>query len=101
MSKIPAILSATLTISLAACGGGSDHTPIGQPVTTPLVTTEPKTTGTLTVFNSTDGLFITATAAPGWNLLETRLAVSTSLNCIPHSKSGKTNVDYFMLRKKG
>lgn len=101
MSKIPAILSATLTISLAACGGGSDHTAIGQPVTTPLVTPEPKTTGTLTVYNSTDGLFVTATAATGWDLLETRLAVSTSLNCIPHFKSGQTNVDHFLLRKKG
>jgi len=101
MSKIPAILSATLSISLAACGGGSDHTPIGLPVTTPLVTPEPKTTGTLTVYNSTDGLFVTATAAPGWDLLETRLAVSKSLSCIPHAKSGLTNVDHFLLRKKG
>jgi len=101
MSKIPAILSATLTISLSACGGGSDHTPIGQPVTAPLVTPEPKTTGTLTVFNSTDGLFITATAAQGWELLETRLAVTTSLDGIPHSKNGHTNIDHFLLRKMG
>jgi hypothetical protein len=33
LSKIPAILSATLTVSFAACGG-SDTRPIGQPVTT-------------------------------------------------------------------
>ena len=101
MSKIPAILSATLTISLAACGGGSDHTPIGQPVTVPLVTSEPASVGTLTVFNSTDGLFITADAAAGWELRETRLAVTTSLDCIPHSKAGIPNVDHFLLRKKG
>jgi hypothetical protein len=101
MSKIPAILSATLTVSLAACGGGSDKTPIGQPVTTPVVTSEPMATGTLTVYNSTDGLFVTATAEPGYEFLETRLAVSTSLDGIPKLKSGGPNLNRFLLRRKG
>jgi hypothetical protein len=103
MSKIPAILSATLTVSLVACGGsgGSDLTPIGQPVTTPLVTSEAVTTGSMTLYNSTDGLFITATAAPGWELRETRLSVTTSMDSLPHSKSGRANIDRFMLRRKG
>lgn len=103
MSKIPAILSATLTVSLAACGGGGgkDHTPVGQTVTTPVVTAEPAPTGTLTVYNSTDGLFITATAAEGWEYTETRLAVATSLDCIPHTKTGAANPSRFMLRRKG
>lgn len=101
MSKIPAILSATLSVSLAACGGGSDHTPIGQPMTLPVVTTpQAASAGTLTVFNSTDGLFITATAAEGWEYTETRLAVAKSLDCIPRTKGGKPDVNRFLLRRK-
>jgi len=98
MNKIPAILSATLTMSLAACV--EDHAPIGQPVTTPLVTSEAAAVGTVTVFNSTDGLFVTASPAAGWELTETRLAVSRSLDRIPKSKTGSPNVDRFQLRKK-
>jgi hypothetical protein len=100
MSKIPAILSATLSVTLAACGKEQDHTPIGQPVTTPLVTSEPASVGTVSVFNSTDGLFITATPAAGWQLSESRLSVALSLGCIPQSKSGAPNLDRFVLRKK-
>jgi hypothetical protein len=100
MSKIPAILSATLSVTLAACGKEQDHTPIGQPVTTPLVTAEPASVGTVSVFNSTDGLFVTATPAAGWQLSESRLSVALSLGCIPQSKSGAPNLDRFVLRKK-
>src|SRR5579862_557430 len=100
MSKIPAILSATLTMSLAACGGQS-RTPVGQALTMPLVTSSPATVGSVTVFNSTDGLFITATAASGWLLRETRLSVTTSLNAIPHSQDGKAWIDGFVLRNEG
>jgi hypothetical protein len=102
MSKMPAILSATLTASLVACGGGgSDTRPIGLPVTTPLVTPDAKTTGTVTVFNSTDGLFVTAAADAGWELRETRLAVARSLDGIPHCKSGEPQPERFLLRKSG
>src|SRR5579859_4320513 len=101
MSKMPAILSATLTASLVACGGGSDTRPIGPPVTTPLVTPDAKTAGTVTVFNSTDGLFVTAAADGGWELRETRLAVARSLDGIPHRKSGEPQAERFLLRKRG
>jgi len=102
MSNIPAILSATLTVSLAACGGGgSDTRPIGQPVTTPLITLEGKSVGTVTLYNSTDGFFITAATDAGWELRQTRLAVARSLDCIPHFKSGEAQVDRFLLRKEG
>jgi len=98
MSKIPAILSATLTATLAACA--DDHTPIGQPVTTPLVASDTFAVGQVTIFNSTDGLFITAAPAEGWELTETRLAVSTTLSGIPKSKKGGPDLDRFLLRKK-
>ncbi|MBV8878331.1 MAG: hypothetical protein JO332_00065 [Planctomycetaceae bacterium] len=101
MSKIPAILSATLTVSLAACGGSKDHTPIGRPVTVPLTTADAASPGQVTVFNSTDGLYLTATAAPGWEFRQTRLSVTRSLDCIPHSRSGQPNINRFMLRKEG
>lgn len=102
MSKIPGILSATLTVSLAACGGGGkDPVPIGLPVTTPVVTPEAAPTGMLTVFNSTDGLFITATADAGYELLETRLFVTKSLECVPRTKNGSPNLNRSMLRRKG
>ena len=77
MNKIPAILSATLTATLAACA--DDPTPIGQPVTTPLVTSEPATVGTVSVFNSTDGFFVTATPA-------------TPAMAAPHSPRGASAV---------
>jgi hypothetical protein len=98
MTKIPAILSATLTLSLAACV--KDHTPLGQPVTTPLVTPQAATVGTVTVFNSTDGLFVTATPAADWDLRETRLWVGLSVDRIPATKSGDPDVNRFRLRRK-
>jgi hypothetical protein len=98
MTKIPAILSATLTATLAACA--DDHTPVGQPVTTSLVASDSSSVGVVSVFNSTDGLFITATPAPGWELSETRLSVSAKLSGIPQSKAGGPNLDRFLLRKK-
>ncbi|HZE96456.1 MAG TPA: hypothetical protein VE981_05490 [Planctomycetota bacterium] len=100
MTKIPAILSATLTVSLMACGGGpKDAVPIGPPLTTPLVTGDHSVAGTVSVFNSTDGLFITATAADGWEFTSSRLAVGLALSCIPHGKSGAPTVSRFLLRK--
>src|SRR6185436_16904156 len=49
----------------------------------------------------TDGLFLTATADPGWEFTETRLLVTKSLNCVPCTRNGAPNVNRFMLRKKG
>ncbi len=101
MSKFPAILSATLSVTLAACGEDhpQDQTPVGQPASTPLVTPKAEAVGSLTVFNSTDGLFVTAKPGPGWELTETRLSVSRSVTAIPQTKSGKPNCDRFVLRK--
>jgi hypothetical protein len=97
MSKIPAILSATLTVTLAACA--DDHTPLGQPMTVPLVTSESVQVGTLTVFNSTDGLFITADAAIGYKLTGSRLAVAKSLSGIPMTQAKNPVVGHFLLKK--
>jgi hypothetical protein len=98
MSKIPAILSATLTATLVACA--DDPTPVAPPVTTPLVATDTSTVGQVSVFNSTDGLFITATPAAGWTLTETRLALSTNVALLPKSKRGGPDLDRFLLRKR-
>jgi hypothetical protein len=99
MSKIPAILSATLSVTLAACGKDHDTTPVGQPTSTPLVTPKAEDVGSLTVFNSTDGLFVTAKPGPGWELTQTRLSVSRSAASIPQNKTGKPNCDRFVLRR--
>lgn len=98
MGKVPAILSAALTVSLAACGP-DDHEPLGQPWTAPIVTSDSTRAGTLTIFNSTDGLFVTADAAPGWELAGARLAVTTSVDQLPKTKSGNANLSRFLLRR--
>jgi hypothetical protein len=98
MSKIPAILSATLTATLAACA--DDPTPVAPPVTTPLVASDTSTVGQVSIFNSTDGLFITATPAADWNLTETRLALSTNVSLLPKTKRGGPDLDRFLLRKR-
>lgn len=98
MTKIPAILSATLTATLAACA--DDHTPIGQPLSTPLITAEAQSVGSVTVYNSTDGLFVTTAPGKGWELKETRLAVSTRPGGLPKAKGGGPNLDRFLLRMK-
>lgn len=99
MSKIPAILSATLTVSLAACA--DDHTPIGQPMTTPLVTSDGASVGTLSVYNSTDGLFVTASAGEGWELTDTRMVVTTSRSAIPLCRDGSPNLGRYWLQRRG
>ncbi len=98
MTKIPAILSAALTATLVSCGP-EDHTPVGQTFTAPLVTSDSTQAGTLSVFNSTDGLFITADAASGWELTGARLAVTKSLDCMPMTKSGNANTSRFLIRR--
>jgi hypothetical protein len=97
MTRLPAILSAALSVSMAACV--DDRKPIGQPVTAPLVTSQKDLVGSMSLFNSTDGLFVTASPAKGWTLKETRLAVSLSLDGLPHLHGGRCNPDGFLLRK--
>jgi len=63
------------------------------------VTSDQVSVGTLTVFNSTDGLFITADAGGGWELSGARLAVTKSLECMPVTKSGNAMVGRFLLKR--
>jgi hypothetical protein len=98
MIKIPAILSATLSATLAACA--DDPTPVAPPVTAPLVASDGSPVGLVTVFNSTDGLFITAAPSAGWDLAETRLALSTKASLLPKSRGGGPDLDRFLLRKR-
>lgn len=97
MTKLPAILSAALSVSMVACT--NDHKPIGQPVVTPLVTPAKAVVGSVTLFNSTDGLFVTVSPSTAWQVRETRLSVGLSLSGLPRGHGGDCDPDGIVLRR--
>jgi len=84
---LPTIISAPATV-LA-------HTE-GVKYTTPLITCQNITVGSVTVWNNSYNLFVQYDIAKeGWFLAETHLAVARSLNGIPHQTNGCPILDQF------
>lgn len=98
MRKCFATLVVTLTSSHVACV--QDTTPVGQAMNVRLVAAKTIPMGTVTVSNSTDGLFVTVKADAGWELREGQLAVATSLAGIPQTKSGNPKPGKFTFKRK-
>jgi len=78
----------------SALGNG---TPCGEPLIITLYAARSIDVGQVIVFNNTDYLTIRIQTAGGWVLNETHVAVATSLEEIPQTRSGNPKVGRFSL----
>ena len=74
-----------------------DGIPCGESLVTTLYAGQHIDVGTVTVYNDQDDLFIRIETTGGWWMTESHVAVATSLEEIPQTRTGNPKVGHFGL----
>ena len=99
MSRIGKILSLSLVVLLVVLSVRVVSTrSSGSILITPLIAGKHVEVGTVTVWNDGENLYVKYNTTGGWVLTETHLAVATSLEGIPQTRSGNPIVGLFSYR---